>query len=83
MAEQNNLTKRRRIALGYFVYRNLPDQPGEVELLYTCQWAGTGGHCDRKEPAHRFETLQSHESYSKRQRLNGQTMDECPGERLD
>ena len=50
MAVNINLTKRLRIELGYFVYRNLPDQPGEVELLYTCRWAGSGGHCDRREP---------------------------------
>ena len=78
-----NLTKKQRIDLGYFVVRDSPDRPGEVELLYKCRWAGTGGHCNRLEPADRIKTLQSHESYSQSKRLKGQTMDECPGERLD
>ena len=82
MAVHQNLTWRRRIDLGYFEFRDLPDHPW-VEVLYTCRWAGTGGHCDRKEPARRIRTLESHESYSQRQRLNGHTLVTCPGERLD
>ena len=80
MANPTNLTKKRRIELGYFETRDIPGRPGEVELRYKCRW---GGHCTRSEPHDRFRALCSHESHSKRKRLNGEALDACPGERLD
>ena len=79
-----NLTKRRRRALGPTYFELRPTGPaGVLEVWYKCRWAGPGDNCARMEPAHRFETLQSHETYSQSQRLLGLRMDDCPGERLN
>ena len=79
-----NLTQRRRIALGDTYIELRPTGPGgRDEVYYKCQWAGTGNHCGRAEPARQFHRLESHESYSRAQRMAGLPMLDCPGERLD
>ena len=80
MADQpnQNLTKRRRIELGYFVWALSEDHPGRYEKRYTCKW---GGHCERSEPENRLHALHVHEYDSRQAFLRGEAFYDCPGQR--
>ena len=73
-----NLTKRRRIVLGYFELVHPQGQPGRIELRFTCKW---GGHCQFSRPWNLLHDLHMHEYASRQAFLNGEPFYDCPGER--
>ena len=78
MAERQNLTQRRRIARGLFIWEVPIGRNDLRRRLFTCKW---GGRCNRREPVEFLHALHVHEWNSRQAFLRGEPFYDCPGDR--